>query len=156
MKGGNDMAWCTIADVLRITQVSVEQENIEAAQALIEAFADTTEESSDAGLISSKNLRYLKLAVAYQAAWLTQHPDAYTTLDVRSVTTDGMSWTVDNPQAGVLAPLARMMIRRLSWMRNRSVYIRRGNRATNYVPPTLNTTNADLDDLRSDWRPLDC
>lgn len=151
------MAWCTVADVMSFTGVAVAQDTIDAAQALIEAFADTTEESSDRGLISSKNLRYLKLAVAYQTAWSTQHPDLFTTLDVRSVTTDGMSWTVDNPQAGVLAPLAKMMIRRLSWMRNRSIYIRSSaGRYDGYKPPTLNTTDADLDDYRTDWRPLDC
>lgn len=152
-----EMAWCTVSDVSSFTGITVSQGNIDAAQALIEAFADTTEDASNAGLISSKNLRLLKLAVAYQAAWLTEHPDAYTTLDVRSVTTDGMSWTVDNPQAGVLAPLARMMIRRLSWMRNRSIYIRSAaDRKAGYVPPTLNTADADLDDYRTDWRPLDC
>ena len=149
------MAWATTSEVLAITRITVTDDDIAAAQFLIEMFADTTEESSNAGLISTKNLRLLKLAVAYQAAWMTQHPDAYVTLDVRSVTTDGMSWTVDNPQSGVLAPLAKMAIARLSWKRNRSIYIRGLNGRSNYVPPTLNTTNADLDDMRTDWIPLD-
>lgn len=151
------VAWTTTTEVEAITEIAVTQSKVDAAQFLIELFADTTEESTDAGLLSDKNLRLLKLAVAYQTAWMTQHPDVYTTLDVRSVTTDGMSWTVDNPQAGVLAPLAKMAIARLSWKRNRSIYIRSAaDRQAGYVPPTLNTTNADLDDFLPGWRPLDC
>ncbi|MCX4813687.1 hypothetical protein OG601_24110 [Streptomyces sp. NBC_01239] len=151
------MAWVTPEEVQARTEIAVTQSKVDAAQFLVELYADTTEESSDAGLISEKNLRLLKLAVAYQAAWMTQHPDAYTTLDVRSVTTDGMSWTVDNPQAGVLAPLAKASIGRLSWKRNRSIYVRSAaDRQAGYVPPTLNTTNAELDDYLPGWRPLDC
>lgn len=147
------MSWCTSIDVLNMTGIAVSQDNIDAAQFIIEMLADTTEDSG--AFISSRNLRLLKLAVAYQSAWQTEHPDVFTTLDVRSVTTDGMSWTVDNPQAGVVAPLARMAISRLSWKRNRSIYIRPRGGRQNYVPQTLNTTDVNLDERRTDWRPLD-
>lgn len=147
------MSWATTSEVLAITRITVTEDDLTAAQFLIEMFADTTEDSN--ALIYPKNLRLLKMAVAYQAAWMTEHPDVYIAMDLTTATQDGMSWTVNNPQAAVLAPLAKMAINRLSWKRNRSVYIRPANaRDRNYIPPTLNTTNADIDDYRTDWRPL--
>lgn len=149
------MSWATTAEVLAITRITVTEDDLTAAQFLIEMFADTTEDSD--ALIYPKNLRLLKLAVAYQAAWMSEHPDVYVSMDLTSANQDGMSWTVNNPQAGVLAPLAKMAIARLSWRRNRSVYLRPGDTRTkkNYLPRTLNTTNAAADDYLTDWRPLD-
>lgn len=147
------MSWATTAEVLAITRIMVSEDDLTAAQFLIEMFAETTEDSND--FISSKNLRLLKLAVAYQASWMTEHPDVYVSMDLTSANQDGMSWTVNNPQAGVLAPLAGMAIRRLSWRRNRSINLRPGSaRNRNYVPRNLDSDNAVIDDSRTDWRPL--
>ncbi|MGW3421290.1 hypothetical protein [Streptomyces phaeochromogenes] len=149
------MAWATIAETLHITRTTVDQETIDAAQFLIEIFADTTEEASDAGVISSTNLRYLKGAVAYQTAWMTAHPDQFTNTDFESFQMDGLSVTNRHANSMILAPMAKRCIDRLSWKRNRNTYIRPMGGDRNYVPTYLNTTNADLDDSRTDWRPLD-
>jgi hypothetical protein len=150
------MAWVTPEEALSITPgIAVSQEGIDAAQILIEIFADTTEEASDAGLISSKNLRLLKLAVAFQAAWMTAHPDQYTGSDFDTFQSDGLSVTYKNENSNILAPMARRCIKRLSWKRNRNIYIRPASGPREYIPKHLNTTNADLDDFRTDWRPLD-
>lgn len=149
------MSWATTTDVLNMTGTTVTDAEVTQAQYLVEMFADVTEDSSDSGFVSSKNLRLLKLAVAYQAAWIVQHPDVFSVIDVTSATQDGMSWTIDNPGSAVMAPLARMAIARLSWKRNRSIYIRPMGGRRNYVPLTLNDEDVDLDENRTDWRPLD-
>ncbi|WP_328494108.1 hypothetical protein OHS59_16235 [Streptomyces sp. NBC_00414] len=156
MKGGDEMAWCTTSDVLAYTEVTVTEAKVDMAQLLIEIFADTTEDASDLGIISTTNLRLLKAAVAYQAAWMNAHPDQFTNSDFEAFQQDGLS--VDNRHANsmILAPMAKRCIDRLSWKRNRNTYIRpMGGGAANYVPNYLNTTNADLDDDRTDWRPID-
>lgn len=118
------MAWATTAETLAYTSISVSQDNIDAAQAMIELFADVTEASSDAGNISPKNLRLLKLAVAYQAAWMTSQPDLFTRSDVGLMTQDGISFTSPHANSGLLAPMAKRAVDRLSWKRNRNQRIR--------------------------------
>lgn len=118
------MAWATTAETLSYTGIAVSQDNIDAAQAMIELFADVTEASSIAGNISAKNLRLLKLAVAYQAAWMTSQPDLFTRTDVGLMTQDGISFTSPHANSDVLAPMAKRAIDRLSWRRNRNQRIR--------------------------------
>jgi hypothetical protein len=142
--------------VLVITGLTVTQDQVTKAQYIIEMYADTTSEASDAGHISSKNQRLLMLAVVYQTAWMVQHPDVFSVIDVTSATQDGMSWTIGNPTSAVLAPLAKAALARLSWKRNRNTYIRRrGGYGADRIPQTLNTTDVELDERRGDWKPLD-
>lgn len=122
------MAWATEAETLTYTGISVSSANVEAAQAIIELFADVTEDSNDN--LSSKNLRLLKMAVAYQAAWMSDHPDVFTHIDVRGMLQDGIQFTNLHANSGVLAPLAKRSLDRLSWKRNRSIRIRPSNRMT--------------------------
>ena len=117
------MAWATIAETQTYTGITVGADNITAAQAMVEIFADVTEASNDN--ISAKNLRLLKMAVAYQAAWITEHPDLFTHMDFSTVLQDGLQFTLSNENASVLAPMTRRAINRLSWRRNRSIRIRR-------------------------------
>lgn len=147
------MSWATTTDVLNMTGETVTEAEVTQAQYLVELFADVTEDSDS--FIATKNLRLLKQAVAYQTAWMVQHPDVFSVIDVTSATQDGMSWLIGNPGSAVMAPLARMAIARLSWKRNRSIYIRPMGGRQNYIPNNLNTTNSDLDDRRTDWQPLD-
>jgi hypothetical protein len=117
------MAWCTTNDVSTYTGINVGQENVEAAQSIIEIFADTTEEASDNGNISSTNLNLLKKAVAYQAAWMTQRPDIFTNMDVSSMNLDGLSVTTGHANSAILAPLAKRCIARLSWKRAKGIRV---------------------------------
>jgi len=117
------MAWATITETETYTGVTVGADNITAAQAMVEIFADVTEDSNLN--ISAKNLRLLKMAVAYQAAWMTEHPDLFTHVDVSMMLQDGIQFTLGNENAALLAPMARRALNRLSWRRNRSIRIRR-------------------------------
>lgn len=145
------MTWATAADVATYTGITVTDAQVSQAQAVVEVFADTTTDASDVGNISPKNLRLLKLAVAYQAAWITQHPDAFTSMDTTAVSQDQVTATWLHANAQVLAPLAKRCIDRLSWRRMRPLRAGRGGRP---LPRTLNTTSASADDNDPRWRPL--
>lgn len=148
------MAWATTIDVTTYTGLTATAAQVEQAQALVEIFADTTTDASEAGNISPKNLRLLKLAVAYQTAWITQHPDAFTNIDLTQVQQDGVVATMQHNNALVLAPMAKRCIDRLSWRRTRSLRIGRMASAGSGIPRRMNLTNAVLDDNDPRWRPL--
>lgn len=150
------MAWASTAETFSYTGITVSQDTIDSAQAMIELFADVTIASSNAGSISPKNLRLLKLAVAYQAAWMTSQPDLFTRSDVGLMTQDGISFTSPHANSGILAPMARRALDRLSWRRNRNQRIRpyRPNNVWNgnFSDPTNN--DASLEDNTLGWEPL--
>jgi hypothetical protein len=150
------MAWATIADTLSYTSITVTQDDIDSAQAMIELFADVTEASSDASLISAKNLRMLKLAVAYQAAWMTSQPDLFTRSDVGLMTQDGISFTSPHANSGILAPMAKRALDRLSWRRNRNQRIRpylpNNVWSGDWSDPTNN--DASLEDAQLGWESM--
>lgn len=150
------MAWASAAETLSYTGITVSQDTLDSAQAMIELFSDVTEASSDAGLISPKNLRLLKLAVAYQAAWMTSQPDLFTRSDVGLMTQDGISFTSPHANSGILAPMAKRAVDRLSWRRNRNQRIRpmRPNNVGtgDWSDPT--NDNAELEDNTLGWESL--
>jgi hypothetical protein len=143
--------WATTGDVATYTGLTVTAAQVAQAQAVVEIFADTTTAASDAGNISEKNLRLLKQAVAYQAGWISQHPDAFTNMDVTSVSQDQVSATFRHDNAGILAPLAKRCIDRLSWKRIRPLRIGYGGRP---LSRHLNVTSATQDENDPRWRPL--
>jgi hypothetical protein len=132
------MAWATEAEALTYTGITVTAVEIAQAQGIVELFTDVTEESN---ITSPRNLRLLKMAVAYQAAFIVDHPDMFTHVDVSTMLQDGIQFTVNHENAGILAPLARRAIARLSWAnRNRSLRIqpsrnlrRRSSRSIYYL-----------------------
>ncbi len=147
------MTWATTSDVAAYTGLSVTAAQVDQAQGVVEIFADVTEDASDDGLISQKNLRLLKQAVAYQAAWITAHPDAFTNIDLSSFNQDQVSANLRHDNALILAPLAKRCIDRLSWRRNRGLRIRRRGGDGN-IPARMNLTSADADDNDPRWRPI--
>lgn len=147
------MAWATTTDVATYTGVTVTAAQVEQAQGVIEILADVTEDASDDGLISSKNLRLLKRAVAYQAAWMTQHPDMFTNLDASSLSQDQVAATLRHDNALILAPWAKRCIDRLSWRRNRALRIRPMGGGPS-IPRRMNLTSAAADDDDPRWTPI--
>jgi hypothetical protein len=141
------MSWATVQDTLNITGVTVTEAKVTQAQFNVELFSGVTEEYQ----LRPRDLRHLKLAVAYQAAWLTGQIDVTTRTDVESFTQDEMSIKYANKEAAVLAPLARQAIKRLSWTGTRSVRIRRpADVATAGDPDTRFTTDEDPETV---WHP---
>ncbi|MBT2365241.1 hypothetical protein J7E88_07880 [Streptomyces sp. ISL-10] len=120
------MSWASPAETLTWTGATVTQAELEMAQSIIELFAGTTELASDAGRISTKNLRLLKKAVAYQAVFMQEHPDLFTSMDMTEMAEgSGSGMQISLTAYGLyLAPLAKMCISQLSWKAVRSIRVR--------------------------------
>lgn len=140
------MAWATIAETYTYTGITVGQDNIDTAQAMIELFADVTEDTN--ANISAKNLRLLKMAVAYQAAWMSDHPDLFTHVDVSTMLQDGIQFTYAHANAGIIAPMAWRALNRLSWKRSRNIRIKpaQRNQLKNHYPANA-TEDARWEDM---------
>ena len=84
-------AWAEPSDADLYTGIQVTDAEIIRAQVIVELFAGTTVDASNAGSVSPRNLRHLTLAVAYQAAWMTSQPGLFINLDMDSLNQDGAS-----------------------------------------------------------------
>lgn len=121
------MAWATEAEVEEITGVVVTAAQLGQAQSMIELRVGRTE----ADPLKTRALHWLKLAVAYQAAWLPSQADVMGRSDVSKVIQDGAH--VDfRPDGVTLAPLARRALRRLGWKGTRSVRVQPAYDADRY------------------------
>lgn len=143
------MAWATDDEIVTITGREATQEALAVAQVIVEIFSGTTELASDDELISTRNLRSLRNAVAFQAVWLDAHPDVLEAMDVEGVSQDGLNATYANANAHLLAPLANRCIARLSWRRQ----IQTGRRRGAYADDRGNRDSAVRDDQFA-WTPL--
>jgi len=110
-----DETWATILDVSRYTGVAVEETDLFQAQAIIELFSGTTILASHGEMITTRNLRLLRMAVSYEAVFLKDHPGLFTDADVENYSQDGSSATYSHVNAALLAPLAKRCLDRLSW-----------------------------------------
>lgn len=125
------MAWATVQQVQDITRVTVTEADVAAAQFVVELFSEVTE----AYTLPARDARYLRMAVAFQAAWLHTQIDAAARTDVSTVTQDEMSFTYATPEAAVLAPLTAHALKRLSWKGTRSVRVRSPEDADKALDP---------------------
>lgn len=106
--------WATTAEILTAVGKTVTDATRNLAAQAIElktGLIETVERTD----ISSRDRYWLKLAVAYQAAWLLTQPDYLDRHAVSEVAQDGQRAVAANPDWLVLAPLARTAIKRLSW-----------------------------------------
>jgi hypothetical protein len=146
--------WATPDDVSGLTGVSVSVADIERAQPIIELFSDATTDASDAGMISTRNLRLLKWALCYQAVWMKDQPDLFTHTDTEGVSQDGVSANYSHANAALLAPLARRCISRLGWkLRPAQIQPPRPRPGHGFQPDFGSLDDAVADDDRVDWVP---
>lgn len=111
--------WATADQVLTLTAESVGPDDLERAQAVIDLHAGRTVHSAEE--IGDKDLHYLKLALAYQAAWMKHQPDMYQRMDLTEVPSDAGAAAGITETGMTLGPLARKAIKQLSWKRSRSL-----------------------------------
>jgi hypothetical protein len=83
-------AWCTVADVLAFTGLTVSQANVTTAQGSIEALIHRVWRDTDS---AKRDFYWLSRAVAWQAAYHADHPELLTMMDVQSISQDGLSIT---------------------------------------------------------------
>ena len=115
------MTWATAAETLALTGVSVTTTQLAQAQGIIDVFSGVVEDAVDD--LTVRDRRLLRYATAYQAAWMTQQIDVTSRTDVSSLDQDGITVTLANQDALVLAPLAVRCLKRLSWLGSRSVQV---------------------------------
>ncbi|MCX5522203.1 hypothetical protein OG342_04880 [Streptomyces bobili] len=133
-------AWATAQDVIDATGVTVTDQQLVQAQADIEIF--TNRIYDDTSRIRTRDLYWLGRAVARQAAWLAGQFGLETRLDATQIQQDQVSTTVQGDGL-VLAPMAARALRRVSWMRSRTVHIRS---AIEGAGPTGNALSDAADD----------
>jgi hypothetical protein len=114
-------AWATAQQVDDTTGVSVTDAQLAQAQAAIEVFSNRI--YPDAERMRTRDLYWLGRAVAYQAAWLVGQFGLDSRLDATQIQQDQVSTTLAGDGL-VLAPMAARALRKVSWMRSRTVHIR--------------------------------
>lgn len=143
--------WATAADVVTYTTCTedeVTDADVTRAQATIDLVAGRL--PADAARIGNRDQYWLKLALAYQTAWMLANPDMFERMDVTSTAT-GRSGGVLNPHALRLAPLALDALKRVSWLRSRSLRVRAPYESTD---PRREIYGDDYTDPGT-WVPLD-
>jgi hypothetical protein len=114
-------AWATPQQVIDITGVSVTDQQLVQAQASIEMFSNRIYD--DTARIRPRDAYWLRLAVAYQAAWAKGQYDLHTRLDANQVQQDGVVANLGTT-AMALGPEAKQALQRCSWMRSRTIHVR--------------------------------
>lgn len=137
--------WATVAQVKSITGVTVTEDQRGIAARSLETMIGLIEEV-DRPDLSDRDRYFLRLATAYQAAYVKDNPDLFTRSDVTSAAQDGESANFRNADAHILAPLARKSIRRLSWR----ALTRPGDRNPTKA---VNVNSEEYDDSLA-WKPL--
>ena len=148
------MPWATEAETLALTGVTVTPPVLAQAQGVIDVFSGVIESAEDE--VSARNLRLLRYATAYQAAWMTSQIDVTSRTDVSQLDQDGASFTLGHPDALVLAPLAKRCLDRLSWRGPRARRVRPSgcDRPAFASPEAVQAAFlADGDGFLACWRP---
>ncbi|MDH6448183.1 hypothetical protein M2155_000591 [Streptomyces sp. SAI-119] len=140
-------AWATPQEVIDATGVSVTGQQLAQAQSDIEIF--TNRIYADTERIRPRDLHWLGQAVARQAAWLAGQFGLETRLDATQIQQDQVSTGLKDDGL-VLAPMAARALRRVSWMRSRTVHIRSAFEAAG---PVVNPLSDASDDVQA-WTPL--
>lgn len=140
--------WASPTDVDEIAGVTATDAEVKLAQAVIETVVGRTSDEATARF-SARDLSWLKRAVAYQTAWMTAQPDLLTRTETDSQTQDGAHQTY-RPDSHVLAPLARRALKKLSWMRSRSLQV--GTRGPGRgIDPAAHWVAAVWDEGHEQW-----
>lgn len=140
-------AWATAQQVIDTTGVSVTDQQLAQAQDDIEIFTNRVYE--DTPRIRQRDLYWLGRAVARQAAWLAGQFGLETRLDATQIQQDQVSTTLQGDGL-VLAPMAARALRRVSWMRSRTVHIRS---AVEGAGPIVGDALSDASDEHMVWAP---
>lgn len=114
-------AWATVQEVSDSTGATVTGAQLAQAQSDIEIF--TNRIYADTARIRTRDLHWLGQAVARQAAWIAGQFGLETRLDATQIQQDQVSTTLQGDGL-VLAPMAARALKRVSWMRSRTVHIR--------------------------------
>lgn len=121
--------WCTPQDVLTFTGTAVSDQVVAQAGAMIDVASArpydifvTNVPAGQVCKIGAADLYWLKLACAYEAAWLAAQPDTYSRTDVKQIGRGTGSLMLAD-SALVLGPHAKQALRRVSFLKSRSLHV---------------------------------
>ena len=143
-------SWATVDDVATFTGLSVTTAQLMMAQAIIDMFAGRTYDAQPR--TGTRDQYWLKLAVVYQAAWLTSQPDLFQRIDLAAITMSNRAVALKDDSLRI-APLASKALSKVSWLRGRSLHVQAP--FTDSFGGLLNP-NADsaANDLAFPWFPV--
>lgn len=107
------MSWSTPSEAETITGDALTQAQLDRASIVLEINVGVTEDALDK--MKPRDVRLLKYAEAYQAAWMAAQVDYTGRSDADLVDQDGLSFSKGDPDMHILAPLAKRCIKQLSW-----------------------------------------
>lgn len=110
--------WATPAEASAITGQTIVQSQLDTAYHVIEMFAGVVIDAR-ANLVN-RDLRLLKKAESYQAAWMAAQVDLTGRSDADLVSQDGLQYSKGDQDMHILGPLAKKALTKLSWARTRT------------------------------------
>lgn len=143
------MSWATAEQVEAITGRSVSAPDLAQADSVITIYCNRTPDAS--GCMGLRDLYWLRMATAWQAAWQSQQAGYDSRSNAQAVTQDGMSIQRETEHSVTLAPLAARALKNLSWVGSRT--IRTPNVRVPLGVDVIDFTQ-DASDAVSDWREL--
>lgn len=111
--------WATPSEASAITGQTITQAQLDVAYHVIELFAGVVVNARPR--LTNRDLRQLKKAEAYQAAWMAAQIDLTGRSDATLVSQDGLQYSKGDQDMHILGPLAKAALVRLSWMRTRTI-----------------------------------
>lgn len=111
--------WATEAEALSITGEALTDAQLTVANSVIEIFVGVVDSARTK--LTNRDLRLLKKAEAYQAAWMGAQVDLLGRSDATLVSQDGLQYSKGSDDMHILGPLAKASLSRLSWMRTRTI-----------------------------------
>jgi hypothetical protein len=149
--------WATPAEATSITGQTITQAQLDVAYHVIEIYAGAVINSR--ANLTNRDLRLLKKAEAYQAAWMAAQIDLTGRSDADLVSQDGLQYSKGDQDMHILGPLAKRAIGKLSWCRTRTINpltptqaLALRNKATAETIGLMD--NEEEDDFGSGWMPL--
>lgn len=139
-------SWAQAADVLTYTGVTVTDAEVMRAQAIIDMFTARTYDALPR--IGTRDLHWLTLATAYQAAWMLSQPDLYSRLDFATIAAGSRPVELKEDTLRI-APLAAKALKRVSWLKSRSLHVR--SPFTDGLTPISSDPDSAGNDFYESW-----
>lgn len=111
--------WTDAAEASLITGHEITEQDVVQANQIIEIWVGVVPEIADK--LRPRDLRLLKKAEAFQAAWMQHKPALLERSDTDNVIQDTLQYTKGDQDMHVLAPIAKAAIQRLSWRSARTI-----------------------------------
>jgi hypothetical protein len=142
--------WAVPADVVSLTGQTVIQTQVDPANGLIEIHGGKVYTLAVAQT-GSRDLEWMKRAVAYQTVWMISQPDVFSRLDLEAIAASGRPVPISGT-ALTLSPLSKRALQRVSWLKSRSLHVR--SPFQDGLGPLSSDPLADANDYYLPWQAM--